>query len=565
MKRFKNVFTIAALTLLLTLGYCSQTLAHFVWVYAEDGKVLVVFGEGLDPDQAKFLSGLEEMSSFTSNGDGYEAIELEKKVDGEDGWFELPQEGLGQSVEVSCPYGIFGRGEKLMRLDYSAKYTRCSGLQLDSENTSGNLKLDIVPSFENGQLKLNAYFNGKLTEDVEIKLESVDCESTEEVTGEGGVALLAPNVRYVVRAKYSTDESGEIDGKQYSESRYYCTLVLDVDGSMIETVKVTNDEEKSTTKVQKVETDYAELPRGMTSFGATYLDHSIYVIGGKSGRAHSYAKSYQNREVFRLDLEGDGEWEVAGENLGLQGLAIVGHDSKIYRIGGLEARNKEGEEHDLHSISEFVSFDPASKSWETLPALPVARSSFDACIMNDRVYVVGGWTMNGEAKAKWATDILSFDLTDPNSKWEKIAAPFETRAMAVRPCNGKLIVVGGIENAGGTTNTVHIFDSTSSEWSVGPEVPADGGMKSFGCSAVTLGNQLYVSTYDGGIYELSSDMLSWNKVHQLESGRFFHQMLPVGESRFALVGGSHMQNGSQVEIEVYEVVKDSPSPSKAGG
>ncbi len=44
---------------------------------------------------------------------------------------------------------------------------------------------------------------------------------------------------------------------------------------------------------------------------------------------------------------------------------------------------------------------------------------------------------------------------------------------------------------------------------------------------------------------------------QRDAGRFFHQMLPVGETRFALVGGSHMENGSQLEVEVFEVVDGS--------
>ena len=314
--------------------------------------------------------------------------------------------------------------------------------------------------------------------------------------------------------------------------------------------------DESDTALVKVDSDYAEFPVGMTSFGATVLNNHIYVIGGKSGKAHSYAKSYQNRNVYRLNLDAsEDEWQVAGENLGLQGLAIVGFGDKVYRIGGLEARNKEGEDHDLHSIAEFTAFDTKSGAWEKLPALPEGRSSFDACIADGKVYVVGGWTMGGEDETVWATDMLCFDLSQKDSEWQRIVTPFETRALAVRAHKGKLVAVGGIQSEGGTTNKVHVFDLESKEWSEGPEVPVEGRMKSFGCSAVSLGDHLLVSTYEGGIYDLKSDMSGWDKIHQLETGRFFHQMLPVNDSSFALVGGSHMQEGSRLEIEVYQLTE----------
>lgn len=314
--------------------------------------------------------------------------------------------------------------------------------------------------------------------------------------------------------------------------------------------------------LQKVKSKLAEFPKGMTSFGATILGDSIYVIGGKSGKAHSYAKSYQNRNVYRLKLDGSNDqWQVAGDNLGLQGLAIVGHGGKVYRIGGLEARNKEGDDQDLHSISDFIAFDPATKKWSDMPKLPEGRSSFDACVVDDHVFVVGGWKLTGENDAVWATEILKFNLAEPESKWMKIEAPFKTRALAVRAHQGKLVVIGGIQESGGTTNAVHFFDLETQKWATGPDVPTEDGIKAFGCSAVSLGENLLVSTYDGGVFQLCDDAKdksgkAWQKIHELENGRFFHQMMPVGESKFALVGGSHMEHGSHMEVEVYEVINN---------
>ena len=303
----------------------------------------------------------------------------------------------------------------------------------------------------------------------------------------------------------------------------------------------------------------------MTSFGATVVDNQIFVIGGKSGKAHAYAKSYQNKDVFCLATDGsNNEWQTVSENHGLQGLAIVGYDRKIFRIGGLEARNKEGEDDDLHSVADFKQFDPTTQTWTDLPPLPQGRSSIDACVVGNYVYVVGGWTM-GDEDAVWATDMLKFDLSNLNGKWEKVGVPFKTRALAVEGNNDQLVAVGGLKEDGGPTDEVYIYDFKTKKWSEGPAVPTPGRMKAFGCSTTSVAGHVLASTYDGGIYELAADNSGWVKIHQLDDGRFFHQMLPISENQFALVGGSHMQTGSNFDIEVFEAVandKDAKSSTK---
>ena len=308
-------------------------------------------------------------------------------------------------------------------------------------------------------------------------------------------------------------------------------------------------------KLKRVETDLADFPKGMTSFGATVVGNQIYVIGGKSGKAHAYAKSYQNRDVFSLDIDGsEDQWQTVGENHGLQGLAIVGYDNKVFRIGGLEARNKEGEDDDLHSVADFKQFDLSTKTWTDLPSLPEGRSSIDACVVGSDVFVVGGWTM-GDEDTVWATNMLKFDLSNPSGQWEEVDVPFKTRALAFEALHNQLVVVGGLKQSGGPTDEVHIYDLKTKQWSVGPAVPAPGRMKAFGCSTTAVAGHVLVSTYDGGIYELAKDNSSWIKAYQLDDGRFFHQMLPIADNRFAIVGGSHMETGSKFDIEVFEVVK----------
>ncbi len=545
---------VAALFFLFSLTLNSVAHAHFVWVYPEGSQVKVVFGEGLKPDDAQYLSSLKTMKAYKVVDGERVLIEMKKQTEDGMGWFETPVKESGGIVDVHVPYGVFGRGDKSMLLDYSAKFLNTT--QGTSAKPSKKLTLDLVPSFENGQLKIAAYLNGYPIEGVEVEVERLESDKSVVTTDVSGHALVAPNGRYIIRGKHVVAEAGELDGKKYDEKRYYCTLVMETSptaktDSKTEVTDVATAIEAGI-KLQPVQTELEDFPRGMTSFGAAVVGNQIVVIGGKSGRAHAYARSYQNTSVFSLATDGsNNQWQTVSENLGLQGLAIVEYGGKVYRIGGLEARNKEDEDDDLHSVADFKQFDPTTKTWTDLPSLPEGRSSIDACVVGSNVYVVGGWTM-GDDDPVWATTMLKFDLSNPSGEWVKLDVPFKTRALAVEAHNDHLVAVGGLKEDGGPTGEVFIYDLKSNKWSPGPTVPTTGGMKAFGCSTTSVAGRVLTSTYDGGIYELASDNSGWAKVHQLDNGRFFHQMLALADNRFALVGGAHMETGGNTDIEVFE-------------
>ena len=549
----QKIVSLMAVTLLLTTSL-SEARGHFLYVYGEGGDVKVVFGEALEPDRAQFLNGLASMKAHTVIEGAAKEVKFQKKIDDELGWYETSLDGLGPVVNVSCPYGVFSRGDLTMFLDYSGKYVRYSGDALSKKPANG-LSLDMIPSFENGQLKVGVYFKGMPLPGAEVSLIRIDAESFRTNSDDTGNAVLTPSVRYLVRAKHVLSELGEVDGEEYSEKRYYCTMVLELGGDLseVETQAPQQPVEKniSNVKLERVDAQIEDFPRGMTSFGATVMGNKLFVTGGKSGRAHSYARSYQNGDVYCLDFESK-KWETVGQTLGLQGLAIVNHGGQVVRIGGLEARNEEGEEHELRSLADVKAFNPETKKWTKWPSLPQGRSSFDACVHQGKVYVVGGWTMAVGKDSQWASDMLVLDANAAEPEWKRVDVPFQNRALAVRAFKDKLFAIGGI-NEDGTTDEVHVFDLKSQTWSEGPEVPASSGMLAFGCSATPLNGRFLVSTYDG-IYQLSEDQNSWEQIHQLEPGRFFHHMVPVDETSFALVGGTHMKQGRFQKIEVYKVI-----------
>jgi N-acetylneuraminic acid mutarotase len=294
----------------------------------------------------------------------------------------------------------------------------------------------------------------------------------------------------------------------------------------------------------------ADLPFGITSFGAALVNGHLYVYGGHMGSAHEYAAEEQNDHFLRLDLGAPKHWEVVGTVPRRAGLAMVSFGGKIYRVGGFEARNKKGEHADLHSVADFSRFDPATGRWEGLTPMPKARSSHEAVVVGNRLIVVGGWDLQGKNHEVWHDTAIQTDLTSANPVWEEIPKPpFHRRAMALGAHHGKLYVLGGMQKEGGPTTTSYVFDSATGKWSPGAKLPGEG-LEGFGGCAVECGDRLYVSTYSGKLSYLSEDGQTWREAGQLDRPRFFHRMLCAGDSSLIVLGGANMQTGKDLSVEM---------------
>ena len=80
----------------------------------------------------------------------------------------------------------------------------------------------------------------------------------------------------------------------------------------------------------------------ISSFGTVECKGFIYVYGGHAGEAHSYSKE-TNLGTFPRIAVGGGKWEELPGGPRLQGLNLATVGGKVYRVGGMEARNQAGE------------------------------------------------------------------------------------------------------------------------------------------------------------------------------------------------------------------------------
>ena len=321
-----------------------------------------------------------------------------------------------------------------------------------------------------------------------------------------------------------------------------------------------------------VESALPPLPEAITSFGAAIDGDWVYVYGGHIGTAHQHSRDNLARGFYRLNLAQPKEWESLEMGPARQGLALVAHGGTLYRIGGLAARNAKGEPEDLHSSRDVSRFDPATGTWASMTPLPEPRSSHDAVVLGDKLYVVGGWCLRGDdmsGDSYWHDTVCVADLTQSPIVWEEIEAPFARRALAIATAGDQVCVLGGITDDGSVSRSVDCLDTRTGEWSEGPELPMTGWLKGFGVSAFTTGPSLFMSGSAGDLYELEAGGSEWIPAgFQLEVPRFFHRLLVhAHEDRQSVLflAGASMKSGHLSSIERTTVEARSPKAAAPMG
>jgi N-acetylneuraminic acid mutarotase len=297
--------------------------------------------------------------------------------------------------------------------------------------------------------------------------------------------------------------------------------------------------------------DFPNLPEPISSFGAAISDGWLYVYSGHTGEAHVHTSKNLAQRFDRVKLGGGSSWESLPFDQPLQSNALVAYKSAIYRVGGLSVLNGPGEKEDLESVTNFERYDPAQKSWKKLAPLPAPRSSHDAVVLGDKLYVVGGWNLGKEKS--WQANALSIDLSNEHAQWKDVPEqPFRRRALAAAAHHNRIYAIGGMTADDKPSTDVHYFDVATQKWSAGPSLPGKG-MQGFGCSACEAHGKLIATTMDGSVHELSADGTEWKTLGKLKQPRFFHRLLAWSEGVLAIGGAS--EAGHLNNIEYFAIPK----------
>ena len=530
MKRLPIVVSAAA----YVLTACSWAQAHFIFIVADpaSGEARVYFSEGPQPDDPEFLKPLADakLTAFEPR-DASSELALELKDDA-----LVARLGNAYAVGMSFDYGVMERGGETFMLKYHAA-AHSAPIARDWKRLGGadKLALEVVPRQKDRQVELTVYWHGKPLADALIVAEGAGIEKAEGKTDAEGRFTVQPKEQglLAVRAKHVETESGTFKEKAYASIRHWTTLTVPV----------------SVPTVKSVDAQLPAIPQGITSFGAAIIGDTAYVYGGQWGGAHHYWKEGQSDELLRLNLSSGTEWEKLASGPRRTGTAMVAHNGKLLRIGGFEARNAEADEADLHSSDDVQRFVPEKNQWEPFSSMPLPRSSHDAALLGDTIYVVGGWNLQNPGDGEFHDSMLSLDLKAEQLEWKTSPVPFKRRALSVAVHDGNLYAIGGMQSEGGPSTKVDVYDPESGAWSVGPALHGQP-MEGFGSTAFEIDGKLTAVTSSGAIQQLSSDGKSWIIAGTLQHPRFFARLLPISGGRGLVIAGADMVSGKVTETEV---------------
>jgi len=167
--------------------------------------------------------------------------------------------------------------------------------------------------------------------------------------------------------------------------------------------------------------------------------------------------------------------------------AII-RDGKLYLVSGIINGHTDG------WVKWFTSYDFKTGQWAFLPEAPHARDHFEAALVNNKIYAVGGRRSSAVTNQVFDLTVPEIDVYDFTSgKWStlppsaNLAVPRAGGAYAVVGAN--LIFLGGESMAHQASHgEVDMLDTKTGQWrSLPPMQDARHGTE-----AILYNNSLYI-------------------------------------------------------------------------
>ncbi len=543
----------SALLMLMVLALVAarQASAHFTWLSSdEEGRVALFFGETPAERNYKLPEPIAEAKITSIDLEGAQEEVAVAKVD-EKEFIGLRSEAKAAQSGIVATEVQYGNYHGTLLTYFAKHYVDEDPAAWEAKELKSPLALDAVATKTDEGINLRVTWEGEPLEGVEVTLFAPSGQQTARKTNGEGVAVFKNPAEGEVGflLSHTVEAEGEAGGKPYTTASNFLSVTLRVPAPAEVPSPV-------------ADSPYEPLPAPVASFGAAVAGDYLYVYSGHTGEQHVHSKENLSQHFGRVKLAG-GAWEALPMETRLQGMPLVAHGDRVYRVGGMEARNATGDDdEDMHSVDEFAMFDPATKKWTALKPLPERRSSHDAVVIGDTLYVVGGWTLSGGSPGEWVDTAWKIDLTNVDEGWKEIPTPpFKRRALAVAEWNGHVVALGGMDDAGKVSQRVDALDLQAGEWKELPTLPGKG-ISGFGLSAFHIEGKLRVSGMSGILYALSDDGREWIEGAKMADPRFFHRLVPGPKGKALAVAGASTERGHVGDIEVVPLEIPIPTAQK---
>jgi N-acetylneuraminic acid mutarotase len=197
------------------------------------------------------------------------------------------------------------------------------------------------------------------------------------------------------------------------------------------------------------------MPVARAQVSSCVVDGKIYVIGGSSG-PDSWTPV---AGVYIYDPSSD-TWSQGTDMPDPRTeMPLVAAQGKIYAIGGITAGSAGSKSVDI--------YDPSSDTWTQGTDMPTARGTMPAVEQNGKIYVFGGSNGNASGWNHYPT-LEVYDIA--GNTWEtKADMPFSRSHLAGCLLNNKIYALGGSQvNSGISYPDVASYDAASDTWTSEP-------------------------------------------------------------------------------------------------
>jgi hypothetical protein len=182
------------------------------------------------------------------------------------------------------------------------------------------------------------------------------------------------------------------------------------------------------------------LPTARQGLGAARIDNQIYLIGGQSCISPFCGETLDIVEVYDINSR---KWsEAASLPEPRAGFATVVINDKIYVVGGYSTEGVHSQF--IRGYGTILEYSPSTDIWRPIASLDVARISPIAGACGDKLIISGGLnpnTFNLIRRNAWAFDTAL-------ASWEQIAAPKHDRAgIEAVTVNNRVYAMGGSTNS----------------------------------------------------------------------------------------------------------------------
>ena len=214
-------------------------------------------------------------------------------------------------------------------------------------------------------------------------------------------------------------------------------------------------------------------------------------------------------------------------------------DGKIYFLGGYNGSN----------VNTVERYDPLHNSWETLNSISLTLSGFGSAILNDKIWLIGGWDLSNNFQTVNVIDPTNLTLTNG------LSLPFSLRASTAISIDDKIFLIGGYANQ--TSDSVLCYDSNSNSWNFKSSMPT----ARYNTKLVLFENKIWAiggKTLESSIFHTTVESYdyvsnSWQTEASLNTPRYSPNAW-VANGKIYVAGGSNGSNSLQ-SIELYDPLK----------